>query len=126
MLESDIQAQHTPRMIVQTKLVVKTRPLSLNRISAEVEKVIDESQLQLGLCTLFVQHTSASLVIQENADPLVCLDLQAWISELAPQDRNWEHDDEGPDDMPAHAKSAITQTSLQIPFNSGGLCLGLS
>jgi len=63
-------------------------------------------------------------VIQENADPAVVRDLQSWISELAPESRNWEHDDEGPDDMPAHAKCSVTRTSESIPVGSGRLLLG--
>jgi secondary thiamine-phosphate synthase enzyme len=85
---------------------------------------VANSGFQTGLCTLFIQHTSASLVIQENADPHVLTDLECWISELAPEDRPWRHTEEGPDDMPAHAKSAVTQTSVSIPFGEGRLLLG--
>jgi secondary thiamine-phosphate synthase enzyme len=73
---------------------------------------------------VFVRHTSASLVIQENADPAVLRDLERWLSELAPETRPWEHDDEGPDDMPAHAKSALTRTNETIPISGGRLVLG--
>jgi secondary thiamine-phosphate synthase enzyme len=78
----------------------------------------------VGVCTVFVRHTSASLVIQENADPAVLRDLERWMSELAPEARNWEHDDEGPDDMPAHARSALTRSSEAIPIVDGRLALG--
>jgi len=80
--------------------------------------------LAVGLCNVFVQHTSASLVIQENADPSVLRDLYRWADDLAPESRPWEHDAEGPDDMPAHAKSAITRTSEAIPVDGGRLALG--
>ena len=75
-------------------------------------------------CVVFVQHTSASLVIQENADPAVLRDLGRWLAEIAPESRRWEHDDEGPDDMPAHARSALTRTSEVIPISDGRLALG--
>jgi secondary thiamine-phosphate synthase enzyme len=73
---------------------------------------------------VFVQHTSASLVVQENADPAVLRDLSHWLSDLAPEGRPWEHADEGPDDMPAHAKSAILRTSEVLPVPAGNLALG--
>jgi secondary thiamine-phosphate synthase enzyme len=73
---------------------------------------------------VFVQHTSASLLIQENADPRVLRDLERFVDDLAPESRAWEHDDEGPDDMPAHAKSALTKTSETIPVSAGALALG--
>ena len=76
------------------------------------------------MCTLFIQHTSASLIIQENADPAVLRDLARWMAELAPDTRHWEHDDEGSDDMPAHARSALTRTSESIPVQDGRLALG--
>ena len=77
-----------------------------------------------GLLTLFIQHTSASLTIQENADPDVCLDLQDYFSHIAPQNAPYRHSAEGPDDMPAHIKSALTQTQLTIPLQNGRLALG--
>jgi secondary thiamine-phosphate synthase enzyme len=73
---------------------------------------------------VFVQHTSASLVVQENADPAVLRDLDRWLSDLAPEARNWEHDAEGPDDMPAHARSAVTRTSETLPVHESQLALG--
>ena len=93
-------------------------------ISAEVERVVQRSGVRVGLCTVFVQHTSASLVIQENADPAVLRDLERWLRDLAPESRSWEHDAEGPDDMPAHARSALTRTSEAIPISAGRLVLG--
>jgi len=86
--------------------------------------VVARSGMQTALCTVFIQHTSASLVIQENADPNVLRDLGDWMGELAPESRAWIHDDEGPDDMPAHARSAITKTSETIPVSAGRLALG--
>ena len=93
-------------------------------ITARIAEVVQRSRVQLGVCVVFIRHTSASLVIQENADPAVLRDLERWISELAPEQRNWEHDDEGPDDMPAHARSALTKTSESIPISGGRLALG--
>ena len=80
--------------------------------------------MRTALCTIFLQHTSASLVIQENADPAVRRDLARWMADLVPESRNWEHDDEGTDDMPAHARAAITSTSEVIPVVDGRLALG--
>ena len=77
-----------------------------------------------GLLTLFIQHTSASLTIQENADPDVCHDLQDFFSRIAPRNGPYRHTAEGPDDMPAHIKSALTQTQLTIPLRQGRLALG--
>ena len=93
-------------------------------LTAEIGRVVAESGVQRGLCAIFVQHTSASLVIQENADPAVLRDLERWFAEIAPEARRWEHDDEGPDDMPAHARSALTRTSELIPISDGRLALG--
>ena len=86
--------------------------------------MVRAAELRDGLCTVFVQHTSASLVIQENADPDVCRDLLAWFDRAAPEDGDYRHDAEGPDDMPAHIKSALTATSLSIPVIDGELALG--
>lgn len=83
------------------------------------------SRIKTALCTVFIQHTSASLVIQENADPNVLRDLNDWLADLAPESRPWVHDDEGPDDMPAHARSAVTKTAETIPVSGGRLALGI-
>jgi len=77
-----------------------------------------------GLLTLFCRHTSASLVIQENADPDVRRDLEDWVARIAPQSADYRHQDEGPDDMPAHLKSAVTQVQLTIPVMDGHIRLG--
>jgi len=96
----------------------------LSNVTSEVNGVIARSRIGTGLCTVFVQHTSASLVIQENADPAVLRDLSRFLADLAPESRDWEHDDEGPDDMPAHARSAVTKTSETIPVSAGRLAFG--
>jgi secondary thiamine-phosphate synthase enzyme len=108
----------------QETLEVRTRAAGLSNITAEVSAVVRRSQVTTGLCTVFVQHTSASLVIQENADPAVLADLTRFMADLVPESRAWEHDDEGPDDMPAHVRSALTKTSESIPIMGGKLALG--
>jgi secondary thiamine-phosphate synthase enzyme len=108
----------------QEAFSIATRPRALSAITNRVAEVVQQSGVETGLCTVFVRHTSASLVITENADPAVRRDLERWISDLAPESRRWEHDDEGPDDMPAHAKCALTKTSESIPIASGRLVLG--
>lgn len=97
----------------------------LLEITQAVAEVVARSGLTEGLCSLFVQHTSASLLIQENADPSVRQDLEAWLGRLVPEnDSLYTHTIEGPDDMPAHLKSALTATSLSIPVAEGRLLLG--
>lgn len=103
---------------------VNSRGKGFTNITDALREVVSASGVRTGLCTVFVQHTSASLVIQENADPAVLRDLERWLSDLAPESRRWEHDDEGPDDMPAHARSALTKTSEVIPVSEGRLALG--
>lgn len=108
----------------QATLEIATSGKGLYDVSSKVRDIVQESGIQQGICTVFVQHTSASLTLQENADPSVRRDLEAWMSELAPESRTWEHDDEGADDMPAHARSAITSTSETVPVGRGELLLG--
>jgi secondary thiamine-phosphate synthase enzyme len=110
--------------IHQEAIEVRTDGRGLTNVTRAVDAIVARAGVATGLCTVFVQHTSASLVIQENADPAVLRDLDRWLSELAPESRRWEHDDEGPDDMPAHARSAVTRTSETIPVTSGKLALG--
>jgi len=93
-------------------------------VTERVRAVVRASGVGLGMCTVFVQHTSAGLVIQENADPAVLRDFAAWFGQLAPESMQWEHDDEGPDDMPAHLRSVLTRTSENIPVRAGELALG--
>lgn len=108
----------------QASLEIETRGRGFVNVTAAVQRVVGESGVTTGLCTVFLKHTSASLVIQENADPAVLRDLDRWLSDLAPESRAWEHDDEGPDDMPAHAKSAVTRASESVPVVRGRLSLG--
>jgi secondary thiamine-phosphate synthase enzyme len=111
-------------IVHQDSLELRTTGRGLFDLTERIGAVVARAGVRTGLCHVFVQHTSASLVIQENADPSVQRDLEAWISDLAPESRRWEHDDEGADDMPAHAKAAITKTSETIPVRDGRLALG--
>lgn len=108
----------------QETLEVGTRGRGFVDLSSKIGGVVAASGVTTGLCTVFVQHTSASLVIQENADPSVRRDMEAWIARLAPEGPGYEHDDEGPDDMPSHLRSAITKTSEVVPVTRGRLALG--
>ncbi len=101
-----------------------TSPRALTDVTSEVSAVVARSTITVGLCTVFLQHTSAGLVIQENADPAVLRDLARWIAGVAPEGGRWEHDAEGPDDMPAHVRSVVTHTSESIPVLGGRLALG--
>ena len=106
-------------------LTIESAGQGLIDITSDVEDVVRSSGVADGLCTVFVQHTSASLVIQENADPSARRDLEAWLGRLVPEDDSlYTHTAEGPDDMPAHVKSALTATSLGVPVASGRLALG--
>ena len=106
-------------------LVLPTRGRSLLEITAKVSPWVTASGIASGLLTLFVRHTSASLLIQENADPAVMRDLERFFARLVPDgDPLFEHRQEGPDDMPAHVRSALTQTHLSIPVMDGTLSLG--
>jgi secondary thiamine-phosphate synthase enzyme len=106
-------------------LSIKSPGKGLHEITGEVHAVVRGSGVREGLCTLFLQHTSASLVIQENADPAARRDLERWLNRLVPEgDALYTHTQEGPDDMPAHIKAALTATSLSIPLLDGELGLG--
>ena len=97
----------------------------LHEITRQVAELVAAADLREGLCTLFVQHTSASLTIQENADPSARRDLESWLNRLVPEnDPLFTHTSEGPDDMPSHIKAALTATSLSIPIVAGRLALG--
>ena len=97
----------------------------LHEITADVAKAVRVAGIEDGLCTVFVRHTSASLVIQENADPSAKRDLERWLDRLVPDgDPFYRHDAEGPDDMPGHIKAALTASSLSIPVSGGALALG--
>lgn len=108
----------------QEMIHVRTSGPGFVDITAEVRQVVAEAGLATALCTVFVQHTSASLVVQENADPAVLRDLSAWMGDLVSRARRWEHSAEGPDDMPAHVRSTLTATSLSVPVMEGRLALG--
>lgn len=110
--------------MLQDSLSVQTRGRGLVDITDRVAGVVKSANVRIGQCTVFVQHTSASLVIQENADPSVRRDMDAWMERIAPEGDGYEHDDEGPDDMPGHLRSAITRTSEVIPITNGRLALG--
>jgi secondary thiamine-phosphate synthase enzyme len=106
-------------------LVVRTSGKGLYEITAQVSGWVNGHRLTSGLLTLFVQHTSASLTIQENADPDVIDDLNRFFTRLVPEDlKLYRHTIEGPDDMPAHIRAALTQTQLSIPLVDGSLALG--
>ena len=106
-------------------LSVRTRGRGLVDITAEVRRWLEAQSILTGLLTLFCTHTSASLLIQENASPAVRADLEAFFGRLAPEDATlYEHDDEGPDDMPAHLRAALTQVHLSVPVADGRLVLG--
>jgi len=107
------------------ELSVAPRGPGHHEVTREIAALVRESGVREGLCTVFVRHTSASLVIQENADPDVRRDLEAFFARLVPEgDPLYRHVTEGSDDMPAHVKAALTQTSLSIPIVGGKLALG--
>ena len=106
-------------------ILTNTDPKSLNDITNYALENIKSSNIKNGLCTLFIKHTSASLIIQENADPAVLRDIENFFNKLVPEDeRLYEHDCEGPDDMPAHIRSLLTSTSISIPIENSKLGLG--
>ena len=108
-----------------TTVAVDTRGRGLTEITRRIADWVGAGGMTDGLLTVFVRHTSASLLIQENADPGVQRDLERFFSRLAPDgDRLFEHDAEGPDDMPAHVRSALTATQLSVPLLDGRLALG--
>lgn len=111
--------------VFQEFLEINTNGQGFINITDRVANIVKISQITTGLCTVFIQHTSASLIIQENADPSVLRDLSRWMAKLAPESDNWEHDAEGSDDMPAHARSVLTKTSENIPISNSKLALGI-
>jgi secondary thiamine-phosphate synthase enzyme len=108
----------------QQTLAFAIRGRGFTDLTREVASVVAASSVRTGLCSVFVQHTSASLVIQENADPAVLRDLARWLDQLAPEGTSYEHHDEGPDDMPGHLRAAVTRSSETIPVVGGRLGLG--
>ena len=113
-----------PEVIATTKILVETRGEGFTEITSDVARFIADANAKDGALLLFMRHTSASLVIQENADPDVRTDLASSLDRLAPADAGWIHDVEGPDDMPAHVKTMITGVSLNVPVIDGALALG--
>jgi secondary thiamine-phosphate synthase enzyme len=110
---------------VVSRLRVETRGRGLHEITEAAQAAVARAGVDEGLCTLFIRHTSASLVVQENADPSAARDLEAWLDRLVPEhDPLYTHLTEGPDDVPAHIKAALTATSLSIPVVGGRLALG--
>jgi secondary thiamine-phosphate synthase enzyme len=110
--------------IASSLLTVQTRGAGFTDLTTEVAKFVREAHAREGGVTLFIRHTSASLTIQENADPTVLEDLTTVLKRLAPENGEWRHDTEGPDDMPAHIKAMLTATSLHVPVLNGELALG--
>ncbi|MEX2962256.1 secondary thiamine-phosphate synthase enzyme YjbQ [Microbulbifer sp. TYP-18] len=107
------------------RIEIAVRGQGLHEFTAEVGNWVAAQGVQEGLCSLFIQHTSASLLIQENADPSARADLEQWLNRLVPEnDPLYTHTLEGADDMPAHIKAALTASSLSIPFQNGRLLLG--
>lgn len=107
------------------ELLIHTRGRGLHECTEQVREAVRASGVEDGLCTLFIRHTSASLVIQENADPSARRDLEAWMDRHVPDDDPiYTHTSEGPDDMPSHIRSALTATSLSIPVAGGEPALG--
>jgi secondary thiamine-phosphate synthase enzyme len=114
----------TATSIVSSLLSVQNSGAGFTDLTAEVAKFVVDAHAREGAVTLFIRHTSASLTIQENADPTVLVDLTTALNRLAPENAGWRHDTEGPDDMPAHIKTMLTATSLHIPVLQGALALG--
>jgi secondary thiamine-phosphate synthase enzyme len=108
----------------QKMLAIRTQPKGFRKITAAIEDVVAESGVRTGICHLFLRHTSASLTIQENADPDVLTDLANYFAQLVPEGDRYIHSAEGPDDMPAHIRTVLTKTSEQIPIAQGRLVLG--
>ncbi len=107
-------------------LSIRTRGQGLHEITDQIQAVVAEAGVGEGLCTVFIRHTSASLTIQENADPSARHDLEAWLNRLVREDDPlYTHTAEGPDDMPSHIKAALTATTLSVPIVDGRLALGI-
>jgi secondary thiamine-phosphate synthase enzyme len=110
----------------QHEIQLPAFPQGIHKITERVTAALPElNQISTGLLHVFIQHTSASLTINENADPDVLADLNQSLARLAPEDANYRHTDEGPDDMPAHVKASLMGCSLMIPIRNGQLCLGV-
>ncbi|QUS37999.1 YjbQ family protein [Tardiphaga alba] len=110
--------------VASSMLTVQTSGMGFIDITRETAKFLTEIAAREGALTVFIRHTSASLTIQENADPSVLADLMTVLDRLAPQSFSWTHDTEGPDDMPAHVRTMLTATSLHVPVMAGRMALG--
>ena len=110
--------------VAQGKLRVETAGAGFVDITAQVASWLADTRLDAGTLTLFCRHTSAGLIISENASPAVRRDLLRWLDRLAPEGSQYEHDDEGPDDMPAHIKAMLSGSALSVPFSEGRMLLG--
>jgi secondary thiamine-phosphate synthase enzyme len=110
--------------VVTSRLTLQPRGQGFVDITDEAARFVEEIGAREGALTLFIRHTSASLTIQENADPSVLADLSTVLAKLAPENAKWTHDAEGPDDMPAHVRTMLTATSLQVPVLNGEMMLG--
>jgi secondary thiamine-phosphate synthase enzyme len=117
-------AEVTPQFIATATLRVETPGAGFTEITAEAKAFIAQAKAGEGVLLVFLRHTSASLTIQENADPDVQTDLATAMDRLAPEDAPWVHDVEGPDDMPAHVKAMLNGVSLHVPVTGGKLSLG--
>jgi secondary thiamine-phosphate synthase enzyme len=112
-------------MWLQREITLEPRPRGYHLITREVEHALPEvAELEVGLCHLFLRHTSASLTINENASPDVRRDFRTWFDQAVPEDFDWDHSLEGPDDMPAHIKASLLGPSLSLPVARGALGLG--
>ena len=123
-LSSTTPTAVTATSIVSSLLTVQTSGAGFTNLTAEVAQFVADAQAREGAVTLFIRHTSASLTIQENADPTVLVDLTTALNRLAPENAGWRHDTEGPDDMPAHVKSMVNGVSLHVPVIGGKLAVG--
>ncbi len=109
----------------QKVISIATQGKSLHKMTPQISAIVAESGMTIGMCYLFLRHTSASLIIQENADPDVLQDLENFFAKLVPEWENYIHSTEGADDMPAHIRTVLTHTSEQIPISQGRLVLGM-
>ena len=113
-----------PETIATARLEIETRGQGFTEITQDAARFLSEAGAKDGCLLVFLRHTSASLIIQENADADVRTDLASALARVAPEDAGWVHDIEGPDDMPAHVKTMLTGVSLQVPVSAGQLLLG--
>ena len=112
-------------MRLQREITLQPRPRGFHLVTGEVERALPElGELQVGICHVFIRHTSASLTLNENASPDVRRDFSRWFDEAVPERFDWEHSLEGPDDMPAHIKASLLGPSLSLPVSDGRLALG--